>query len=110
MLLRTNSEFTHRVLSITPPNFGIYFTAIHHSSWAFCCAFLPVHAASLDDLGYTTTDGKVTITDYDEAATGELVIPQTIKGNPVTSIGELAFDNCFGLTNITIPDQLSSPK
>ena len=35
-----------------------------------------------------TTDGEVTIIDCDEAATGELVIPDTIEGNPVTSIGE----------------------
>ena len=74
----------------------------------FACAFLPVHAASLDDLGYTTTDGKVTITDCDEAATGELVIPPTIEGNPVTSIGEGAFGNCFTLTNITLPDSVVS--
>ncbi|MDB4666381.1 leucine-rich repeat domain-containing protein [Akkermansiaceae bacterium] len=74
----------------------------------FACAFLPVHAASLDDLGYTTTDGKVTITDCDEAATGELVIPPTIEGNPVTSIGDGAFGNCFTLTNITLPDSVVS--
>jgi len=74
----------------------------------FACVLLPVHAASLDDLGYTTTDGKVTITDCDEAATGELVIPPTIEGNPVTSIGELAFGNCFTLTNITLPDSVVS--
>jgi hypothetical protein len=74
----------------------------------FSCALLPVHAAILDDLGYTTTDGKVTITDCDEAATGELVIPPTIEGNPVTSIGELAFGNCFTLTNITLPDSVVS--
>ena len=69
---------------------------------------LGVNAASLDDLGYTTTDGKVIITDCDEAATGELLIPQTIEGNPVTSIGEQAFGNCFSLTNITIPDSIVS--
>ena len=44
----------------------------------FLFALLPLHAASLDDLTYTTADGKVTITDCDEAATGELVIPQTV--------------------------------
>ena len=69
---------------------------------------LGVNAASLDDLGYTTTGGKIIITDCDEAATGELVIPQTIEGNPVTSIGEQAFGNCFSLTNITIPDSIVS--
>ena len=74
----------------------------------FACAFLPVHAASLDDLGYTTTDREITITDCDEAAVGDLVIPKTIGENPVTSIGELAFGNCFSLTNITIPDSVVS--
>nr|MBR9811084.1 leucine-rich repeat protein [bacterium] len=69
---------------------------------------LGVNAASLDDLGYTTTGGKIIITNCDEAATGELVIPQTIEGNPVTSIGEQAFGNCYSLTNITLPDGLTS--
>ena len=45
----------------------------------------------LDDLTYTTTDGEVTITNCRTSATGELVIPNTIEGNPVTSIGEGTF-------------------
>ena len=44
----------------------------------FACAFLPLHAADVSDLTYTTTNGEVTITDCNEAATGELVIPDTI--------------------------------
>ena len=47
----------------------------------FACAFLPLHAADLSDLTYTTTGGKVTITDCTEAAAGELVIPDTIGGD-----------------------------
>ena len=74
----------------------------------FACAFLPVHAASLDDLGYTTTDGEVTITNCNQAAAGELVIPDTIEGNPVTRIGDFAFVNCTSLTSITIPDGVTS--
>jgi ubiquitin len=63
---------------------------------------------SITPLTWTTTDGDVTITDCDEAATGELVIPDTIEGKPVTSIGNYAFGNCRSLTSITIPDGVTS--
>ncbi len=74
----------------------------------FACAVLPLHAAGLDDLTWSTTDGEVTITDCGTAATGELVIPDTIEGNPVTSIGKHAFTSCSDLTSITIGDSVTS--
>ena len=74
----------------------------------FAFAFLPLNAASLDDLTYTTTNGEVTITDCNTAATGELVIPATIDGNPVTSIANFTFSQCRNLESITIPDSVNS--
>ncbi|MDB4683732.1 leucine-rich repeat protein, partial [bacterium] len=74
----------------------------------FTCAFLPLNAASLADLTYTTTNGEFTITDCDEAATGKLVIPDTLGGIPFTRIGNDAFYNCTSLTSITIPNGVTS--
>ncbi len=69
----------------------------------FACAILPLQAADVSDLTYTTDDGRVTITDCDENASGELLIPDEIEENPVTEIGSNAFSNCASLTSITIP-------
>ena len=52
----------------------------------FLYAVLPLYAAGLDDLKWTITDGEVTITGCDKAATGELAIPDTIESNTVTAI------------------------
>ena len=54
-------------------------------------------------------DGKTcTITDCSTSASEELVIPGTINGYQVTSIGRGAFWNCSSLTSVTIPDSVTS--
>lgn len=39
---------------------------------------------------------------------GEHIIPNTIDGYPVTVIGESAFDHCYGLTKIILPNSLKT--
>lgn len=52
---------------------------------------------------YTTADGEATILWCDEDLSGDIVIPSTLGGYPVTSIETFAFEQCSGITSLTIP-------
>jgi hypothetical protein len=75
-----------------------------------------LQGASVDDLTFTLNDDGVSyrVTDCDTAATGEMIIPSTYNGLPVTEIRRLyewddgAFYYCTSLTSITIPDSVTS--
>ncbi|MCC6355854.1 MAG: leucine-rich repeat domain-containing protein [Verrucomicrobiae bacterium] len=56
---------------------------------------------------YTTDDGSITITKYTGPG-GEVTIPRTINGLPVTSIGQRAFQRCADITSVTISSGLTT--
>ena len=60
------------------------------------------------NLKYEIKDDTVTITGCDAGASGRLVIPATIEGKPVTSIGGSAFSDFSNLSSITIPNSVIS--
>lgn len=55
---------------------------------------------------FTNNNGAITITGYTGPG-GALVIPGSINGLQVVSIGDGAFYACYGLTNVTIPDSVT---
>ena len=58
------------------------------------------------DFTYTVTAGKATITSYIGPG-GELIIPATLGGYPVTGFGTV-FQGRTSLTSVTIPDSVTS--
>ncbi len=69
---------------------------------------IKANAVSVDDLNYVINNDEVVITDCNQNASGELIIPDMIDGNPVTGIGNFAFYGCDNLTSITIPYSVTS--
>lgn len=66
--------------------------------WAFLGILPSVVQAQFT---YTTNSGGITITKYTGSG-GEVTVPDTTNGLPVTGIGDSAFRDCTTLTSITI--------
>lgn len=56
-----------------------------------------------EDFYYTTNNGTLTITSY-VGSNSDVIIPDTINGLRVTSVGDYAFSNNGRITNVTIPE------
>ena len=67
-----------------------------------------INTAQAQPLTYKIEGNSVTITDCDESFEGDLVIPSSYQGKPVTKIGYGAFYKCSSLTSVTIPGSVTS--
>ena len=98
-----------RIFNINKVN--TFLVSIMMMTIILCCSS-QVQAEQSGDYEYTVTDGKAQITKYNTVAgrvVGKVVkIPSTLGGFPVTSIGDIAFSNCTGLTSISIPQGVTS--
>lgn len=52
---------------------------------------------------YTDNGSNISITDCSSAASGEISIPATIVGKPITRIEDRAFTELYSITKVTIP-------
>lgn len=79
---------------------------------------MPVHMASIQAdaatkytagyYTYTVSKGKATITDVYSSIEGNVIIPSTLGGYPVTKIGYEAFDGCYYINALTIPKSVKT--
>ena len=77
-------------------------------SFVLLCFSLPLRADQFGLFTYNLVGGAtVEITGYPRDAVGPVEIPTQIAGNPVTSIVDVAFSSCSGLTSVTIPASLT---
>lgn len=72
---------------------------------------LPLSAAAetvspADDFQWRFTGDTVEVKAY-VGAGGDVVIPASYQGSPVTSIGISAFEKCDNITSVTIPDSVT---
>ena len=73
----------------------------------FTAGVMNVSAGIYGDLTYETWNNEVKITDCSIGAT-EVIIPETINGYPVTMIGMEAFKGCTKITDLQIPDSVTT--
>ena len=67
--------------------------------------------ASAETDGYYTYEvdnGEATVTRVSSYISGDITIPSTLGGYPVTSIADYAFDECSSLTSVTIGNSVTS--
>lgn len=73
-----------------------------------CIPPVQTNAAISGYYTYTVSNGEATITDCSTSISGNITIPSTLGGYPVTAIGNCAFDYCSNLTSVEIPGSVTT--
>ena len=73
-----------------------------------CCSVCGEDDPNLKYFEYSVSNEEVIIKACDSAISGDVIIPSTLKGYPVTAIDVSAFAGCSSMTSITIPESIKS--
>ena len=73
----------------------------------FPFAGISAYAAVSGTFTYSVNNGIATITDCDETVAGTVTIPSSLGGYTVREIGDYAFQNCQGITGVTIGSNIT---
>ena len=75
-----------------------------------CILILPdsVQAAENDGFVYEVRNGKATITGYTKIYDPVMHIPAMLDGYPVVAIGSYAFEDCASVTDVILPDTITT--
>ena len=92
----SDENFTQKVTSLTDTDYG---NKTFYAKWT---SFFTVSNSVITGL----TDAAKNAIKVDKQ--GKIVIPETINGEKIISIGDRAFYGCTGLTSVTIPDSMES--
>ena len=65
----------------------------------FVATFIPTEGM----YAYRINNNEATIVDVNDTISGDVIIPSTLGGYPVVAIGDSAFEDCYYITDITIP-------
>lgn len=86
-------------------NTGVPFDAVIHYNSA---PRIKEQEGIYNNISWIRYDGEVMILDCDESVEGNIVIPQTIEGYPVTTICTSTFSRCKKITGVEIPEGIKT--
>ena len=64
----------------------------------------------IDNITYNITNGYAELVECDKSVRGKVVIPEIVEGVPVVQINTNSFKDCDGISNIIIPDSVTTIK